>query len=88
VERARTYAENEIKAILDSDVFVYLTHERGTTLHMKFGAALGKCQSGGDIKIYAVGEHNNRSPWYFNPMVKRVATIDEVFADLKLTDSI
>ena len=83
-ELARSYAENELQAILDSDVFVYLTHERGTTLHMEYGAALAKKQSGGTIEIYAVGEHNNRSPWYFNPLVKRIDSVDEAFADLGL----
>lgn len=81
---ARSYAENELQAILASDVFVYLTHERGTTLHMEYGAALAKKQLGGSIEIYAVGKHNNRSPWYFNSLVKRVETVDEVFADLVL----
>jgi hypothetical protein len=84
VDRIRTYAENELEAILDSDVFIYLTHERGTTLHMEYGAALTKKKLGGDIKIYAVGEHNARSPWYFNPLATRVDTVDQVFAGLGL----
>ena len=84
VDRIRTYAENELDAILDSDVFIYLTHERGTTLHMEYGAALTKKKLGGDIKIYAVGEHNARSPWYFSPLATRMDTVDQVFADLGL----
>ena len=82
VERAKGYAENEIKAILDSDAFIYLTHERGTTLHMEFGAALAKAERGENIMIFAVGEHNNRSPWYFNQHVTRVAQIQEVMAQI------
>ena len=82
VERIQLYAENELNAILDSDVFIYLTHERGTTLHMEYGAALAKKRSGENIRIYAVGEHNARSPWYFNPLAKRVDSVEEVFADL------
>ena len=84
IERIRNYAENELEAILDSDVFIYLTHERGTTLHMEFGAALAKKKLGGSISIYAVGENNARSPWYFNPLCTRVDTVDEAFADLGL----
>ncbi|MEZ4200002.1 MAG: hypothetical protein R3B69_00120 [Candidatus Paceibacterota bacterium] len=52
--------KNELSAILDSDVFIYLSHERGTTLHMEFGAALAKAAFGKPIAIYAVGEHNTR----------------------------
>ena len=81
-ERARGYAENEINAILDSDAFIYLTHERGTTLHMEFGVALAKAQRGENIQIFAIGEHNNRSPWYFNRLVTRVNTIEEVLVML------
>jgi hypothetical protein len=84
IDRACTYAEDELQAILDSDVFVYLTHERGTTLHMEYGTALAKKKLGGAIEIYVVGKHNTRSPWYFNPLVKRVETVDEVFTDLDL----
>ncbi|MCB9811933.1 hypothetical protein H6783_03395 [Candidatus Nomurabacteria bacterium] len=83
-EQAQVYAENELGAILDSDVFIYLTSDRGHTLHMEFGTALAKAANGGTIRIYAVGEFNDRSPWYFNPRVTRVATADEVFADLGL----
>jgi len=85
VERIRQYGENELQAILDSDVFIYLTHERGTTLHMEYGAALAKKWQGGSIEIYAIGEHNARSPWYFNRHTKRVDSIEEVFADLGIS---
>lgn len=84
VERMAGYANNELTAVLDSDVFIYLTHERGTTLHMEFGAVLAKKKQGGQIEIYAVGEHNARSPWYFHPLVKRVTTVDQAFTDLGL----
>jgi hypothetical protein len=84
VEIAQRYAENEIKAILDSDVFVYLSNERGTTLHMEYGAALAKAWQGGQIKIFIVGENNNRSPWYFNHLVTRVSNLDGVFQNLEV----
>ncbi len=82
VDLIRSYAENELNAILDSDVFIYLTHERGTTLHMEFGTALTKKKLGGEMLIFVVGEHNDRSPWYFNPLVTRVDTVEEAFLSL------
>jgi hypothetical protein len=81
VELIQGYAENELSAILDSDVFIYLTHEHGTTLHMEYGAALAKKELGGVIMIYVVGENNARSPWYFNSLVKRVDTAEAAFTD-------
>lgn len=81
-EQMQTYCRNEVQAILDADVFIYLTHERGTTLHMEYGVALGKAASGRQIQIFVVGEHNTRSPWYFNEYVQRVATVEDVFTKL------
>lgn len=85
IDLIRGYAENELTAILASDVFIYLTHERGTTLHMEFGTALTKKKLGGDIEIFVVGEHNDRSPWYFNPLVTRVDTVEEAFTILGIS---
>ncbi len=61
-ETARQYAENELKGIVDCDVFIYLSHERGTTLPMEFGAALSLLKKTGKPLVYAVGEFNDRSP--------------------------
>lgn len=84
VELIRGYAENELNAILASDVFIYLTHEHGTTLHMEYGTALTKKKLGGEIEIYVVGENNARSPWYFIPLVNRVDTVEDALAALNI----
>ena len=83
-DQARLYSENEINAIAESDIFIYLTQEYGTTNKMEFGAAVMKKALGNDIQIFAMGEFNNKSPWYFNSYVERVNSIEEVYKNLGL----
>lgn len=79
---ASTYSENELKGISNSEVFVYLTDEKGTTLPMEFGAALMSNKLSKKPLVYAIGEFNNKSPWFFNNSVKRKSSIDEFFEEL------
>jgi len=82
-ELAGQYSDNELSGILDSDVFICLTHEAGTTLLMEFGSALILNRKTGKPIVYAVGNSNERSPWFFNSRVKRRNSIDEVLAEIK-----
>ncbi len=80
---ARAYSENELAGIADCDVFIYLSSDGGHTLHMEFGSALMLARKAGKPMVYAVGEFNDRSPWFFNGLVRRRDTIDEVIAELR-----
>ncbi len=82
-EIARTYSENELQGISNSDVFIYLSCEKGTTLPMEFGAALTSSLIKGKPLIYAVGKFNTKSPWFFNKRVIRKESIKEVINELK-----
>src|SRR3989338_2796523 len=76
---ASVYSNNELEGIKNCDVFIYVTYEKGHTLHMEFGAALILSKTIGKPKlIYAVGEFNDQSPWFFNQLVRRKDTIQEV----------
>ena len=75
---ASEYAQNEFNGILDSDVFIFLSNQDGHTLFMEFGAALASLKLTGTPLIFAVGESNADSQWFFNPLVKRVDSVDEV----------
>jgi len=75
---ASKYAQNELNGISNCDVFIYLADEHGHTLPMEFGAALALLNNKGKPIIYAMGKFNDLSPWYFNPLVKRVDSIDEI----------
>ena len=85
-DRAREYCENEVEAITESDVFIYLTQDKGTTNKMEYGAALMKAVLQSNITVYAVGEYNTSSPWFFHPKIKRVESPDKAIADLSKGD--
>jgi hypothetical protein len=78
---AEEYSENELEGISKSDVFIYITDEKGTTLPMEFGSALMSAKIKKKPLIYVVGEFNDKSPWFFNKLVKRRNTLDGVFED-------
>lgn len=82
-ETAREYSEKELLGIVDSDIFIYLSDEKGTTLHMEFGSALINSVWAGKPKIYVVGKFNDESPWFFHKKVERRETIDDVLKDFK-----
>ncbi|MDP3987038.1 MAG: hypothetical protein Q8P81_02315 [Nanoarchaeota archaeon] len=79
---AAQYSDNELEGIAKCDVFIYLTDENGTTLPMEFGAALGLAKTRNRPLVYAVGEFNDRSPWFFNRLVRRKDSLDDVVEEL------
>jgi hypothetical protein len=81
-EIAAQYSKNEIEGISNSDVFIYISDEKGTTLKMEVGAALMSSKAKGKPIVYAVGEFNDKSIWFFNPLVKRKNTVSEVIEEL------
>lgn len=81
-DMASTYSQNEMNGICACDVLVYLAEESGHTLPMEFGAALALTKNTGKPIIYAVGKFNDVSPWFFNPLVKRVHSSDDVIKEL------
>ncbi len=81
-QMAAQYSNNELEGILECDIFIYLSDKKGTTLPMEYGAALILAKKTGMILVYAVGEFNDKSPWFFHPLVKRKDSIDEVIKEI------
>lgn len=82
-ELAQQYSNNELVGITNCDLFIFLSDEKGTTLPMEFGAALILNKTKGKPIIYTVGEYNNKSPWFFQPAVKRRNSVEEVLNEIK-----
>ena len=82
-ELAAKYSQNELSGIADCDIFIHIPEDQGHTLHMEFGAALALAKLKGKPIIYAIGEFNSKSPWFFNPLVRRRNTIEEVLEEIK-----
>lgn len=82
---AREYSEDEMKAITESDVVIYLSTKEGTTSKLEVGGAMLLNFIGKNPRqIYLVGEHNTDSPWFMNERVKRCNSIEEVIDELKI----
>ena len=79
---ARIYGENEISAILKSDVIIAFPDESGSTLFLEIGAAMILAAKEGKPKVYVVGESNAKSPWFFSRYVKRCSSLDEVLVNM------
>ncbi len=86
---AKEYSENELEGIANSDVFIYLTEkDKGTTLPMEFGSAIMPFKLNSKPIVYAVGFHNDLSPWFFNKYVNRRNTLGEVLDLLGPADTL
>src|SRR3989338_8891550 len=69
-EISKQYAEEDISSVRNSDVFILLSNQEGSTgAHVEFGAALALAKEKGKPKIYVVGDHTSRSLFYYHHLV-------------------
>ena len=88
----KPYAENADEASLvaskissslrQADVFVLFADKSGTDMFVELGMVIALWQDNKNLKIYAVGEFNNRSLMHFHPAIKRVDNLSDVFKEL------
>ena len=77
-EIAKEYSDNELKAIENCEVFIYIADEKEMILPMELGAALMLNKATGKPQIYAVGGNNDKSQWFFNKGVIRVDSAEQI----------
>ena len=82
-EMSKNYSEEDIQGVLDCDVFLLITDGAGTGMYVELGAAIASFLQNKKPSIYAIGEHNSRSMFYFHPVVKRRDTVEEVLDEIK-----
>ena len=80
---ARDYASDDINGVKNADSFIILSDEAGTGMYVELGAAIAANALKGKPKIYAVGEHNSRSMFYFHPAVKRLSSVEDFFVEIR-----
>lgn len=66
-------------ALRNIDVFVLIADREGTDVFVELGIAIGRWLENNKIKIYAVGEFNDRSLMHFHPAIRRVDKLNDVF---------
>ena len=81
-ELSREYAIEDINGAMNCDVFILISNEAGTGMYTELGAAIANNIKFGTPKTYVVGEHIDRSIFYYHPSVKQMSTTEEVFKDL------
>jgi len=74
-----------IKQINDCDVFILISDENGAGMYTELGIALQLSNQKNKPKIYIIGKYNERSVFFFHPLIIRVKTLEEIFTDLENT---
>jgi hypothetical protein len=80
--QARIYANNEIQAIKNSDVFIAFIDAKGTTLLLEIGAALMQHANTGKPKIYLIGALAKSSPWFFTDHINIKESPQEILTEI------
>ena len=82
-EKAKQYAEEDVRGVQDCDVLIILSDQGGSIgMHIETGLALERNSKTGKPEIYVIGEHTNRSIFYFLPHIKQRSTLEEVIEEL------
>ncbi len=77
---SKKFAQLELNTIDISDAFLLVSDKSGTGMYTEMGYAIAKGKP-----IYVIGAWNERSIFFFHPLVKKFETIEEVISDLKNT---
>ena len=77
-------AVDDIQAVLDTDIFIILTDELGSSMYVEMGVAFASQKlTGKPKKIYAIGPHFDRMVFYQHQNVQRVNSVQEIITDLQ-----
>tara|TARA_Y100000310_G_scaffold345402_1_gene464546 strand:+ start:53368 stop:53772 length:405 start_codon:yes stop_codon:yes gene_type:complete len=74
INQSSNFSEEEISAILNSDVFIHLSDLSGKGKYVDLGIALASNKLQGWPMIYVVGKNANESQFYLNKRVNRILT--------------
>jgi nucleoside 2-deoxyribosyltransferase len=76
-DASRSAAIQEVEGVRSADALVLVEHDRGVGMFVELGVAiaLGK-------RAYVVSGESPRTMFYFHPLVRRVASFDELLAAL------
>jgi len=69
--------------VLESDVFILLSDEAGTSMYVELGAAIAHRVEFGKPLIYVIGDYISRSMYFFHHTVIRLESIEHVIKDVQ-----
>jgi hypothetical protein len=74
------FSQEEIQAILDSDILIHLSRGTGKGKYADLGIGIAGNTLQGKPTIYVIGPKNNESQFYFHPAIERIQAEDEYTA--------
>ncbi len=87
-EKSREFADEEARAILNSDILIHLSNMSGRGKYVDLGIAIAGSLLQTRPKIYIVGSKANESQFYFHPIVNRILNDNPLKALEDILDSI
>lgn len=83
IERSARMAEEELRAVIAADaVLVVASQHDGRGMFVELGVALAQASRGDLDHVVLIGEIHHESVFYFHPLVQRVPTVEDWFAQL------
>jgi hypothetical protein len=69
---ASKFAQQQIQAIIDTDVYILFAHTDGTGVFTEFGAALALLQKEGKPRVFAIGNDEVRGAamFHYHPQIE------------------
>ena len=84
---AMEYAIEDINSARECDIFILLSdgqrYGQGTGMHVELGAAIASFLDYNRPQIYVIGNHTQRSMFYYHPAVKRRDSLEEVLKEVE-----
>lgn len=80
-KEAQYRSERDIKAIMESDIFILLSSNESAHkgAHVELGVAIASNILNGKPQIFIIGEYNTHNLFNFYSEIQRVESIDDVF---------
>jgi len=87
-EGSKKYAEEEVQAILESDILIHLSDLGGKGKYVDLGVGLAGRTIQGKPKIYVLGEKADESQFYYHPDIQRITgkpleTLEKILQEIE-----
>ncbi len=83
IDRSARMAKEELDAVIAADaVLVVASQHEGRGMFVELGVALARASRGDLDHVVLIGEIHHESVFYFHPLVQRVPTVEDWFAQL------
>lgn len=83
IDRSARMAKEELDAVIAADaVLVVASEHDGRGMFVELGVALARASRGDLDHVVLIGEIHHESVFYFHPLVQRVPTVEDWFAQL------